>query len=71
MIRLKDISDKVRSYYPDSRIDLIEKAYVFSAQVHKGQLRLSGEPYLSHPLETAYILADMPSRLDDPLPEAP
>ena len=50
MIRLKDISDKVRSYHPDPRIDLIEKAYVFSAQVHKGQLRLSGEPYLTHPM---------------------
>ena len=57
MIRLKDISDKVRSYHPEPRIDLIEKAYVFSAQVHKGQLRLSGEPYLTHPMEVAALLA--------------
>ena len=63
MIRLKDISDKVLSYHPNPRIDLIEKAYVFSAQVHKGQLRLSGEPYLIHPLEVAYLLADI--KLDD------
>lgn len=63
MIRLKDISDKVRSYHPEPRIDLIEKAYVFSAQVHKGQLRLSGEPYLTHPMEVAALLADL--KLDD------
>ena len=63
MIRLKDISDKVLSYHPHPRIDLIEKAYVFSAQVHKGQLRRSGEPYLIHPLEVAYLLADI--KMDD------
>ncbi|MBW2552800.1 MAG: bifunctional (p)ppGpp synthetase/guanosine-3',5'-bis(diphosphate) 3'-pyrophosphohydrolase [Deltaproteobacteria bacterium] len=63
MIRLKDISDKVRSYHPDPRIDLIEKAYVFSAQVHKGQLRLSGEPYLTHPMEVAALLTEL--KLDD------
>jgi GTP pyrophosphokinase len=59
VIRLKDISDKVISYHPDPSIDLIEKAYVFSAQVHKGQLRLSGEPYLTHPMEVASLLADL------------
>ncbi len=63
MIRLKDISDKVLSYHPNPRIDLIEKAYVFSAQVHQGQLRRSGEPYLIHPLEVAYLLADI--KMDD------
>jgi GTP pyrophosphokinase len=63
VIRLKDISDKVLSYHPNPRIDLIEKAYVFSAQVHQGQLRRSGEPYLIHPLEVAYLLADI--KLDD------
>jgi GTP pyrophosphokinase len=63
VIRLKDITDKVRSYHPNPHIDLIEKAYVFSAQVHKGQLRRSGEPYLIHPLEVAYLLADI--KLDD------
>ncbi len=59
MIRLKDLSDKVISYHPDPSIDLIEKAYVFSAQVHKGQLRLSGEPYLTHPMEVASLLTDL------------
>ncbi len=44
---------------PDADIDIIERAYIYSAQVHEGQVRLSGEPYLSHPLEVAGILADM------------
>ncbi len=59
MIRLNDITSKILSYYPAADIDLIEKAYVYSAKVHKGQLRLSGEPYLSHPLEVAGILTNM------------
>ncbi len=63
MIRLSDILNKVLSYHPNPRIELIEKAYVFSAQVHKGQLRLSGEPYLIHPLAVAALLADL--KLDD------
>ena len=63
MVRLEDILDKVQSYKPDAALDLIKKAYIFSAKVHKGQVRLSGEPYLSHPIEVAYILAHM--RLDE------
>ncbi len=38
---------------------MIEKAYIFSASVHQGQIRLSGEPYLTHPMEVCGILADM------------
>jgi GTP pyrophosphokinase len=37
----------------------VEKAYVYSAKVHQGQVRLSGVPYLSHPLEVAYLLTEM------------
>jgi GTP pyrophosphokinase len=44
---------------PDADIGIIERAYIYSARVHEGQVRLSGEPYLSHPLEVAGILADM------------
>ncbi len=57
MIRLNDITAAVLSYHPKADIQLIEKAYVYSAKVHRGQIRLSGESYLSHPLEAAYILA--------------
>lgn len=59
MIRLNDIIDKVMSYMPDADPDVLRKAYVFSAKVHKGQERLSGEPYLTHPLEVASILAEL------------
>jgi GTP diphosphokinase / guanosine-3',5'-bis(diphosphate) 3'-diphosphatase len=59
MIRISDIIDKITDYNPEADLDLIDRAYIFSAKVHDGQVRLSGEPYLSHPLEVAGILADM------------
>lgn len=59
MLRLGDIVDKVTSYNIEADIDLIHKVYVFSAKVHHGQVRLSGEPYLSHPMEVSGILADL------------
>ena len=59
MIRINDIIDKITGYYPDADLDIIDRAYIYSARVHDGQVRLSGEPYLSHPLEVAGILADM------------
>jgi GTP pyrophosphokinase len=59
MIRITDILDKVDRYTSDADLDIIERAYIYSARVHEGQVRLSGEPYLSHPLEVAGILADM------------
>src|ERR1700747_1079427 len=59
MIRFEDILDKVESYKPDFDEELLDKAFVFSAREHRGQVRSSGEPYLVHPLNDAYILADM------------
>lgn len=59
MIRFNDILDKVSALYPEKEIGLLQKAYVFAAQAHKGQIRRSGEPYLSHPLEVTNMLADM------------
>jgi guanosine-3',5'-bis(diphosphate) 3'-pyrophosphohydrolase len=59
MIRLNDILEKVNRNFPGADLGLIEKAYVYTAKVHQGQDRLSGEPYLIHPLEVAAILADM------------
>ena len=63
MIRIEDIIAKVEKNRPDPNIDLIRRAYLFSAQHHRGQKRASGEPYLIHPLEVADILAEM--RLDE------
>ncbi len=59
MLRINDILDKAQSYLPASDQEMIEKAYIFSASVHHGQVRLSGEPYLTHPMEVCGILADM------------
>ncbi len=59
IIRLQDIVEEVQKFHPDSDTGLIEKAYIFSAKAHEGQLRLSGEPYMSHPLEVAFLLATM------------
>ena len=59
MIRFEDLVEKVRGINPDADIDLLRRAYVFSAFEHKGQVRHSGEPYLVHPLEVADQLADM------------
>ncbi len=59
MIRINDIIEKVQEHNPQADVEIIERAYIYSARVHAGQVRLSGEPYLSHPLEVAGILADM------------
>ena len=63
MLRYNDIADRILEYDPECELALLQRAYVFSAKVHEGQERLSGEPYLVHPLEVAGILADM--RLDE------
>ena len=59
MIRFEDLLEKVRSYSPDADVELLRKAYVFSAFEHRGQVRHSGEPYLIHPLAVADLMADM------------
>ena len=59
MLRITDILDKVSEYLSPADLEMIEKAYIFSASVHQGQVRLSGEPYLTHPMEVAGMLADM------------
>src|SRR5256886_15221741 len=59
MIRLEEILDRVGNHHPGDNLDLIRRAYIFSAKEHKGQVRASGEPYLTHPLEVANLLAEM------------
>src|SRR5881398_3655985 len=56
MIRFEDLLEKVRAYSPDADVELLRRAYVFSAFEHKGQVRHSGEPYLIHPLEVAHVV---------------
>ncbi len=59
MITLQDILDQLRKNNPEANINEVEKAYVYSAKVHQGQLRRSGEPYLVHPLSVALIIAQL------------
>src|SRR5436309_5410765 len=59
MIRFEDLLEKVGAYAPEADVELLRKAYVFSAFEHRGQVRHSGEPYLIHPLAVADFLADM------------
>src|SRR5687768_15624937 len=63
MIRIEDIVEKVAANHAQADLDLLRRAYLFSAKEHKGQKRASGESYLVHPLEVANILADM--KLDE------
>ncbi len=59
MLRFNDIVERLTSYNPQADVELLKKAYVFSAKVHSGQVRLSGEPYLIHPLEVAGLLTQL------------
>jgi len=61
---LEELKDKILAYYPTADIKLIEKAYHFSEAAHEGQIRRSGEAYISHPLSVAGILADLKLDLD-------
>jgi GTP diphosphokinase / guanosine-3',5'-bis(diphosphate) 3'-diphosphatase len=58
-LRFVELVDKVRRNRPGDDLELLRRAYDFAAEQHKTQRRLSGEPFLSHPVEVAHILADM------------
>ena len=60
--QFEELIRKVQAYRPGEDVELLRKAYEFSAAGHRTQKRLSGEPFVSHPLEVANVLADM--RLD-------
>src|SRR6187401_397869 len=59
MIRFETLVEKVRAYSPAADVELLRRAYEFSAFEHRGQVRHSGEPYLIHPLAVADFLADL------------
>ncbi|MBF0112579.1 MAG: bifunctional (p)ppGpp synthetase/guanosine-3',5'-bis(diphosphate) 3'-pyrophosphohydrolase [Desulfamplus sp.] len=59
VIRINDILETITEYNSDADLHLVERAYIYSAKVHDGHMRLSGEPYLLHPLNVALILAKM------------
>ncbi len=57
-ITLQDLLEKLKEYNPEE-VEIVKRAYEYADTLHKGQMRQSGEPYISHPLNVAYILADM------------
>ena len=62
MIRLDDVIEVLTKNHPGCDTELVRRAYVFSAAAHRGQTRRNGEPYLVHPVEVSYIVAEL--RLD-------
>ena len=62
VIQHKDLFEKVSRYLPENDILNIQEAFEFSKKCHFGQKRLSGEPFIEHPYQTALYLADL--RLD-------
>ncbi|MEQ1722379.1 MAG: bifunctional (p)ppGpp synthetase/guanosine-3',5'-bis(diphosphate) 3'-pyrophosphohydrolase [Pseudobdellovibrio sp.] len=59
-----ELCEKIKAYHPSAPVHIIEKAYLFSEKAHEGQMRRSGEPYISHPLNVAGILADLHLDID-------
>lgn len=59
MIKQFELIQKLKVYHPDLDEDLINRAYVYAMKMHGPQMRASGDPYFSHPVEVAGILADL------------
>ncbi|MGA7802493.1 MAG: bifunctional GTP diphosphokinase/guanosine-3',5'-bis pyrophosphate 3'-pyrophosphohydrolase [Gammaproteobacteria bacterium] len=56
---ISDLCDLLETYLPADRVREVYRAYLFGAEAHEGQRRLSGEPYIYHPMEVARTLAEM------------
>ena len=56
---LDELLEKVKSYNPNADFALITKAFNVAEEKHSGQFRESGEPFVTHPIQVAMILADM------------
>src|SRR6201995_212892 len=63
MMRQYELVERVRKYNPNTNEELLNRAYVYAMKAHGEQLRASGDPYFSHPLEVAAILTEL--KLDD------
>ncbi len=59
MLLINDLCNLVSTYLTEEEKELIRKAYLFGANAHEGQIRKSGEPYITHPIAVSYILAEM------------
>src|SRR3569623_2876668 len=59
MHQLDQILSEVAGYYPNADLALIRRAYQFAAAAHDGQTRKSGDPYVTHPLAVAQVIAEL------------
>jgi guanosine-3',5'-bis(diphosphate) 3'-pyrophosphohydrolase len=59
MTDISSLLAKAGQYLPAEKLKVLEEAFLFAAEKHKGQKRLSGEPFMEHPLQTAIILAEL------------
>ena len=63
LLSVDDLINVVKQYNPGTKADLIKKAYDFGLAAHDGQMRRTGEPFFSHPIQVAKILTEL--KLDD------
>jgi len=59
VLDVKPLTDRIRAYNPAIDDEMLSRAFSFAEKAHHGQVRASGEPYFTHPVEVALILADM------------
>jgi guanosine-3',5'-bis(diphosphate) 3'-pyrophosphohydrolase len=59
MVSISELVQKIKKFSPDADTGIVEKAYELAAKYHKGQTRLSGDPYITHPLAVAEILVEL------------
>jgi guanosine-3',5'-bis(diphosphate) 3'-pyrophosphohydrolase len=59
VVVFEQLLSKAREYLPPEKLTIVQKAYEFASRAHEGQMRLSGDPYIEHPLQTAMLLADL------------
>ncbi len=53
------LQEKVREYLPPEKLSILEEAFKYASEKHRGQVRLNHDPFIEHPLQTAYILAEL------------
>src|SRR5687768_9481203 len=59
MNRLEQLTEAISHYFPSADLDVVRRAYHFAAKAHEGQTRRSGDPYVTHPLAVAQVIADL------------
>ncbi len=59
IVTIEKLLEKAKAYLSDTEVAFIERAYEFSKKSHEGQFRKSGEPYIIHPVQVAWILVDL------------